>query len=94
MAFIHVSSTSGLKIFTYPRVNHPFQSADTDLLRVIAKQNSMSRTITAVLNWVIGFAIGYIVAARSLDRSGALKSALVSGFVTAGVAWISYGRRE
>lgn len=54
----------------------------------------MERTLNTVLNGVVGFAIGYVVAARSMDRRGAVKSGLVSAAITALVAWVGYERGE
>jgi hypothetical protein len=54
----------------------------------------MSRRITTGANWVVGFVIGYFVASRSLDRQGAMKAGLVSAFITAGIAWVSYDKRD
>jgi len=50
----------------------------------------MSRQTHTALNWLVGFAIGYLVASRLLSRDDALQSALVSGTITAIIAWLTY----
>jgi len=50
----------------------------------------VSRTTHTALNWLVGFAIGYLVADRLLGREDALRSALLSATITGLIAWLTH----
>lgn len=54
---------------------------------------NMERTGNTLLNGVIGFVIGYVVASK-FGEGDALKPALLSAAITAAIAWLAYDRVE
>jgi uncharacterized membrane protein YkvI len=59
------------------------------LILVVVRPPVSRKTHTAI-NWIVGFAIGYLVAGRLLGRDDALQSAVLSGTITAVIAWLTY----
>lgn len=59
-------------------------------LLLVPVRPRVSRKTHTAINWVVGFVIGYLVAGRLLHRDDALQSALLSGTITAIIAWLTY----
>lgn len=52
----------------------------------------MARTTTAVVNWIIGFVLAFLVVSRFRNRKSGLKAGLVWGTVSAIASAALYGR--